>query len=115
MHPIRRVTLVEGTTTSGTSDDHLLVTPSGKFTVEASFKEGAATTCSGLVIDVEGSITKNNFFALASHTFTAAERTARAAMFHVIDKPVVWIRTNITTLTKVGANAVTVTVDLLSQ
>lgn len=111
---LQRAKIAEGQTATGTSASHTLTVPSGTITVEAAYTEGSGTTCTGLVIDLEGSVTGNNWFALASHTFTSAERTAKAAMFHVVDKPVMFIRTNITTLTKTGANAVTVSISILS-
>ena len=39
------------------------------------------------------------FINLAEHTFSAAERTARAAMFHVVDKHITWVRLYIPVLT----------------
>ena len=114
MGSLRRAKLCDGQTATGVSVRHELVTPSGNFTIEASFTEGTATTCTALVIDIDGSVTGNNYFALASHTFTAAERTAKCAMFHVADKPVEYMRTNITTLTKTGTNDVAVSISILS-
>jgi hypothetical protein len=115
MATIRAVKFIDGVTAVGTGHTHQLVTPSGKFTVEASFTLGSATTCDSLTIDIEGSITGNNWFAIASHSFTSAERSAAAAMFHIVDKPIAYLRGNVTTLTKTGANDVTITAWLLSQ
>lgn len=110
---VKPVKFIDGLTTATTGSAHQLMTPSGKMTVEASFTLGAATTCSALTIDIEGSLSGTNWFALASHTFTSGERTAACAMFHVVDKPVIFIRGNITTLTKSGVNDVTVTAQLI--
>lgn len=118
MGSLRRVTLCDGRVSTGVPlpvNGHQLMTPSGMMTIEASFAEGTATTCTALTIDLEGSVTRNNFFALASHTFTSAERTAKCAMFHLADKPVEYVRANITNLTKTGANDVAVTISLLSR
>ena len=115
MANVRAVKFIDGKTATGTGTSHQLVTPSGRFTVEASFTLGAATTCDSLTIDIEGSVTGSNWFAIASHTFTAAERSAAASMFHIVDKPIAYLRGNITTLTKTGVNNVTVTAWLLSQ
>jgi hypothetical protein len=111
---LRKAKICDGKTTTGTTVAHQLVTPSGNITAEASFTEGTATTCTGLVIDLEGSVTGVKYFALASHTFTAAERIAKAAMFHLADKPVEYVKVNITTLTKTGVNDVAVSVSILS-
>jgi hypothetical protein len=111
---LRKAKICDGKTTTGTAVAHQLVTPSGMITVEASFTEGAATTCTALTIDIEGSITKDNWFALASHTFTSAERSAKCAMFHIVDKQIEYVRANITTLTKTGVNDVAVSVSILS-
>lgn len=111
---LRRAKIADGQTITGASVAHQLVTPSGTMTIEASFTEGAGTTCTGLVIDIEGSVTGNNYFALASHTFTSAERTAKCAMFHIVDKQIEYVRSNITTLTKTGVNNVSVSISLLS-
>ena len=111
---LRKAKICDAKTTTGAAVAHQLVTPSGLITIEASFTEGVATTCTALVIDLEGSVTGVNYFALASHTFSSAERTAKCAMFHLADKPVEYVRTNITTLTKTGANDVAVSVSILS-
>ena len=112
---IKPVKFIDGLTSATTGNSHALNVPSGKMTVEVSFTEGAATTCSALTIDIEGSLTGNSWFALASHTLTSGERTAKAAMFHVVDKPVLYIRGNITTLTKTGVNNVTVSAWLVAK
>lgn len=61
-----------------------------------------------VTVDLEGSLDGTTFEQLATHDFTGAEITAQSAMFHVVDKPVRYIRTNITTLT--GGTSPTVTV-----
>jgi hypothetical protein len=116
MDAVRRAVATSNQLASGVSNQRRWAVTSGTITVEVGFAEDAGTTCTALVIDLEGSITGdvNRFFTLASHSFTSAERTAKCAMFHVVDKPIVWVRTNITTLTKVGGGDVKVTIDLLS-
>lgn len=74
------------------------------FTVTA--VASAATTA--ITIDLEGSLDDTTWFQLASHVFDAAEITAKAAMFHVINKPVVYIRGNMTAFTQAGSETVTV-------
>jgi len=60
-----------------------------------------------VTVDLEGSLDDSTWISLASHVMSAAELTATQAMFHVVDKPVRYIRTNLTTLT--GGTAPTVT------
>lgn len=55
-----------------------------------------------LTIDLEGSLDGTTFFQLAQDAFSEAEITAKAAMFHVVDKLVEYIRINISTLTGTG-------------
>lgn len=111
---LRKAKICDGKTATGTTVAHQLFIPSGNITVEASFTEGVATTCTALTIDLEGSVTGVNYFPLASHTFTSAEKTAKCAMFHLADKPVEYVRANITTLTKTGVNDVAVSASILS-
>lgn len=111
---LRKAKIADGQTITGAAVAHQLVTPSGTMTVEVSFTEGIETVCTALTIDIEGSLTNVNWFALASHTFTSAERTAKAAMFHIADKQIEYVRSNITTLTKTGANNVAVSISILS-
>ena len=114
MKVVRRAVVTSQQTAIGVSVARRWMLASGVITVEAAFTTDVGVICTGLVIAVEGSITGVNYFAIASRTFTAAERTAKCSMFHIVDKPVVWIRTNITTLTQTGVGDVKVTVNLLS-
>ena len=61
-----------------------------------------------VVIDLEGSLDDITYHQLAQHTFIAAEITAEAAMFHVSNKPVNYVRANLITLTAGTAPTVTV-------
>ena len=108
------VKLIDAVTTTGAGISHILFSSTGKFTIEAVFTEGDATSCDALTIDIEGSVTGSNWFSLTTHAFTEAELTAGAAMFHIADRPVAFFRGNVKTLTKTGANDVTVDVWLLS-
>lgn len=63
---------------------------------------------SAVVVDLEGSLDENSWFQLAQHTMTAGELTDTAAMFHVTNKPVEFVRANLTTLTAGTAPTVTV-------
>lgn len=59
-----------------------------------------------LVVALEGSINGVDFHQLATNTLDAGERTAKKAMFHVVDKPVSHVRANITTLTETGTHLI---------
>jgi hypothetical protein len=68
----------------------------------------ANASITALVITLEGSIDLDNidassahWFTLATHTFTAAELTAKQAMFFLTTANLTRIRVNITTLTGV--------------
>lgn len=114
MDAVRRAVATSAQVATGTSASRKWMVTSGTITIEVNFVEDAGVTCTALVINLEGSITGTSFFILASHTLTAAERTAKCSMFHVVDKPIVYVRTNITTLTQTGEGDVKVTIDLLS-
>lgn len=60
-----------------------------------------------VVLDLEGSLDEVTWFTLASHSFSAAELSAQAAMFHVTNKLAKHIRLNLATLT--GGASPTVT------
>lgn len=62
---------------------------------------------SAVVVDLEGSLDNILWSQLAQHTMTAGELTATTAMFHVTDKPVEYIRVNLTTLTSGSSPTVT--------
>ena len=114
MWAVRRAVVTSGQTAIGTSASHKWQVASGTVTIEVSFSCAAGVSCTSLIIGVEGSITGSYYFALASHTFTSTELANKACMFHIVDKPIVWIRSNITTLTQTGVGDVSITVDLLS-
>lgn len=75
------------------------------FTVQIT-TTGAATA---VTVDLEGSIDGSVWHSLASHVMTPGELTAKQAMFHVVNKPVVYIRGNMTTFTQAASETVTVT------
>lgn len=60
-----------------------------------------------VTVDLEGSLDDSNWVSLASYVMSAAELTATTAMFHVVDKPVRYVRTNLILLT--GGSSPTVT------
>jgi hypothetical protein len=114
MDAVRRAVVTSQQIAIGASAARKWAVTSGTMTIEVSFVCDVDVTCTALVVDIEGSITGNYFFALASHTLTTNERANTACMFHIVDKPIVWVRSNISTLTKTGVGDVKVTIDLLS-
>jgi hypothetical protein len=104
MSAITFLNAVEATGASSIKALPFLVT---SHTVQATIT-GAPTA---VTVDLEGSLDGTTFFALASHVFSAGELTAEGAMFHVVDKPVTYVRINLTTLTAGTEPTVTVKYD----
>ena len=75
-------------------------------TVQATM--GGTVVATAVTVDLEGSLDDTTWVQLARHAFSAGEISAEAAMFHVIDKPVKYVRANLITLT--GGTDPTVTV-----
>ena len=63
---------------------------------------------SAVTVTLEGSIDGTTFITIGTHAFTAGELTATKAMFFDIDKPLLFVKANLTVLT--GGTAPTVTV-----
>lgn len=102
--------LLDNVTATGASD-RLLTTSSSRHTVQAIM--GGTVVATAVTIQLQGSLNGDNWFELAEQAFTAAEITAGQAMFHVINKVVIWVRLDLTTLT--GGTAPTITATYLSQ
>lgn len=77
-----------------------------KYSVQFDWTITALESITALTVDIEGSIDGANYETLASHVADADQITAKHGMFHVVNKPVEWVRANITTLTKSGGTAV---------
>jgi len=75
-------------------------------TVQATM--GGTVVATAVTVDLEGSLDDTTWVQLARHAFDAGEITDEGALFHVIDKPVRYIRANLITLT--GGTDPTVTV-----
>ena len=60
-----------------------------------------------VTVDLEGSLDNITFFQLDTHPFNNGEIPSGKSMFHVINKPVRFVRLNLTKLT--GGTAPTVT------
>lgn len=52
-----------------------------------------------ITVDLEGSFDGTNWTIIGTKVFDAGELTAGIAMFHVLDKPVLHIRANVSVLT----------------
>lgn len=112
--PIRRNVLVVSQVVVGVSTARKWNSDTGNMTVEVLFTV-VDCVCDALVIDIEGSVMGELFFPLASHTLSSYERSGGGAMFHIVDKPVMFIRSNITKLEKTGGGDVTVSITVLSH
>jgi hypothetical protein len=53
---------------------------------------GGTVVATAVTVDLEGSLDDTTWVQLARHAFSAGEISAEAAMFHVIDKPVKYVR-----------------------
>jgi hypothetical protein len=69
---------------------------------------GGTVVATAVTVDLEGSLDNTTWFQLATHPFSAGDISAEGAMFHVIDKPVKYVRANLTALS--GGTDPTVTV-----
>lgn len=98
------ITFLDAATSTGASNIKRLAFLVSHHTVQVTIT-GAPTA---VTVDLEGSIDGVTFFSLATHAFTAGELTATKAMFHVIDKPVSYVRSNLTVLTAGTSPTVTV-------
>lgn len=56
------------------------------------FWTNAGGSVTALDVDLEGSLDGTNWSVLASHAATAGEITAKKGMFHVLSKPVTYVR-----------------------
>jgi len=97
------IKLLDGAIAVGESTSHPVRMKPRNHTVQVEIT-GAPTS---VTVDLEGSLTNGIFVSLASYVLTAGDLTAAAAIFHVVDKPVRYIRLNLTNLT--GGAAPTVT------
>lgn len=98
--------LLNAATATGASSSLKVSQIPSQHTVQATM--GGTVVATAVTVDLEGSLDGTTWATLASHAFSAGEITAEAALFHVVDKPVKYVRANLTTLT--GGTAPTVTV-----
>ena len=97
------VKLLDAVTSTGVSASFRINALVKSHTVQSTIT-GAPTA---VTVDLEGSVDNVSFFQLASDPYQPGDLTAQGAMFHVADKPVKFIRVNLTALT--GGTSPTVT------
>lgn len=98
------VTLLNAVTSTGASDVLIHSVPVKNHTLQVTIT-GAPTAVSVALL---GSLDKSTYVLIATHAFAAGELTATKAMFFDIDKPMPYIKADLTVLT--GGTAPTVTV-----
>ena len=94
---------------SGISANTYKVTNAESHTIQASFVENNGNI-TALTVDLDGSLDDVTFFTLASEVFSASQITAKAAMFHVVNKTVRYVRINVSAITDTGDGTSTVNV-----
>jgi len=94
--------LLSGATETGAGSLWKLSNSTDIHTVQVVF----TGTITALTVALEGSIDEDNIAVLQTHALSDAEISAKAAMFHVVNKLVEYVRINITTFT--GSGSVTV-------
>ncbi len=99
-------TLLAAATTTGAGSTQKTFSIPTHHTVVATM--GGTVVATAVTVDLEGSLDDVNWFQLARYAFIAADITAEAAMFHVADKPVKYVRGNLITLS--GGTDPTVTI-----
>jgi len=72
-------------------------------TVQCEWSGG--TSISAMVVDLEGSLDNSNWFDLATHTVTSGEISNESLMFHVVNKPVDYVRVVVDSFTTTGTLA----------
>jgi len=99
-------TLLNAATATGAGNTQKVGQIPASHTVQATM--GGTVVATAVTVDLEGSLDDTTWVQLARHAFDAGEITAEAAIFHVIDKPIKYVRANLITLT--GGTSPTVTV-----
>lgn len=103
-----QITLLSAATATGTGDG-VEVPNRSKHSVQVTITGGPTT----VVVAFEGSLDGSTWAAYATHTMSAAELAASAAIFSVVNKPAGWVRANVTTLS--GGTSPTVTVKHIAE
>lgn len=99
------ITSLDAATSTGASSIKQLPFLVNNHTIQVDITGGP----SAVTVTLEGSLDgAEPFFTLGTKAFSAGELTATAAMLHVVDKPVNYVRTNLTVLT--GGSSPTITV-----
>ncbi len=103
--------ILDAATATGAGSTFKVFTIPDKHTVQATM--GGTVVATAVTVDLEGSLDGTVWEALATHVFTAAQITAEAAIFHVVNAPIKYVRGNLITLT--GGTAPTVTMKYLGK
>ena len=92
------VTLLKNVSTTGFGREFIVSdkTPFQKHTIQV---VDNSTTATAIVVYVQGSLDDVNWHNLAEYTFTADDLSASAAMFHITEKYVKYVRINLITYT----------------
>jgi len=76
--------------------------PVENHTVEAKVTDADASV-TALSISLLGSLDGSNFYTLDTHSFSAGELSALGAMFHVVNKPVKYVKVQVASHTGAAA------------
>lgn len=109
MNILSPILLLNGVIATGASANIIRVVGINQdiqFVVQSYFTTVGAGSITVLTIDGEGSLDTDYWFALGSHDYTATELTNKAAIFHIVNKPVNYFRLNVSTLTSSGTIAI---------
>ncbi len=112
------ITLSSAAAATGASAAHELKYPSRSYGIELGWAVtgvGADKAVTALVVAIEGSLTGTTYQAMdTAITASAGELTALYALRYIVDKPVKFIRANVTTVTITGSTGtVTLTMKVL--
>lgn len=83
--------LLDGVVATGVGPDRAFRRPIPR-DVTIQFEDEALTSGT---LDIYGSVDGVNWTAIASHAFSAAEITNNGGLFHIINKPVLFIRADL--------------------
>jgi hypothetical protein len=108
----RPVTLLsQAVTVAVAGTAHQLEHAARSFGVEVSWTAAGDGAVASMIISLDGSLTGTTFEALTTATtLSGTQITAKYAYFAVVDKPCTYVKANISTFTKTGTGATTVTV-----
>lgn len=101
---MNRTSLLSGATATGAGSSKTLRKAHRTHVLQVTITGGP----SSVIVALEGSLNGTNWDSLGSITMSAGQLSAGVGILHVVDKPVYFVRANLTTLS--GGTAPTVTV-----